>query len=295
MPRDFDDYRRMTRYRPTVENLTLPGITGFTIRGLVHLSERTLVVRAVSDRDGCAVVLKSGSLWADESRDHALVREFELGKSIRSPRIPEYLRLIEHDGKHVLVEQDGNMPPLGLAIPVDGFDPDVFFVLAIQIVAALEDLHRAGFIHRDIHPANIIADPTRGAAMLIDLRLASTAGGDVPDFVAPTQLLDTVAYIAPEQTGRVGWPVDARSDLYSLGITLFQMLTGKLPFPADSPAETMACHLTQEPPPLLTARREAPPALGPVIDKLLRKRPNERYQTAASLVADLERLRGAYM
>jgi len=284
----------MSVYRPTAENLTMPGISGFTINGVLHLSDRTLVVRAFRDSDDRAVVLKSGSLMADDSHDRSLVREFELGKDIHSPRIPEYLELIEHDDQHVLVEQDGEMPSLGLAIPQRGFDPELFFGLAVEIAAALEDLHAAGVIHRDIHPANIIADPICGEVMLIDLRLAGKAGEEMPDFIAPTQLQDSVAYIAPEQTGRVDRPVDVRSDLYSLGITLFQMLTGRLPFTADSPAETMDCHLAEEPPSLLTVKSEAPPALGLVIDKLLRKSPDERYQTAASLRADLERIRRAY-
>jgi serine/threonine protein kinase len=273
----------------------MPGIAGFTINGVLHLSERTLVVRAVRDSDDRAVVLKSGSLMADDAFDRSLVREFELGKDIRSPRIPEYLELVEHDYQHVLVEQDGEMPSLSLAIPQRGFDLARFFVLAIEIVAALEDLHRAGVIHRDIHPANIIADPIDGEVMLIDLRLAGRADEEVPDFVAPTQLQDSVAYISPEHTGRVDRPVDARSDLYSLGITLFQMLTGRLPFAAITPAEIMDCHLAKEPPSPLTIQGEAPPGLGLCIDKLLRKSPDERYQSAASLRADLERLRQAYI
>jgi PAS domain S-box-containing protein len=198
------------------------------------------------------------------------------------------LALIRENGRTLLMLEDpgGKLlaPQLGAPMEVEAF-----LRLAIGIVAALGKLHRSGLVHRDLKPSKILVDCPDGQVRLTGFGLASRLPRErqAPD--PPELIAGTLAYIAPEQTGRMNRSVDSRSDLYSLGIVFYQMLTGSLPFTATDPMEWVHCHV---------ARRSVPPAervpgipavLSAIIMKLLSKGAEDRYQTAAGLESDLRR------
>ena len=181
-----------------------------------------------------------------------------------------------------------------LAAPLD---LDRFFKIAISVTGALAALHRQGVVHKDIKPENIFLGVTLDGAVqakLTGFGFATKLSRErqAPD--PPEAIAGTLAYMAPEQTGRMNRSVNSRSDLYALGVTFYQMLTGRLPFGASDPMEWVHCHIALQPPPLSQHRAGIPGPLPDIVMKLLAKNAEDRYQTAEGLMADLERCAGEW-
>jgi PAS domain S-box-containing protein len=164
-----------------------------------------------------------------------------------------------------------------------------FLLIAISLAGALRQVHARGLIHKDIKPANILVDVARGGVWLTGFGIASRQRRERPNPELPDEIAGTLAYMAPEQTGRMNRSIDARSDLYSLGVTFYEMLTGTLPFTAADPMEWVHCHIARQPVPPDERIVETPGALSIITMKLLAKTAEERYQTAAGVEADLRR------
>jgi PAS domain S-box-containing protein len=162
-----------------------------------------------------------------------------------------------------------------------------FLRIAIGLAVSLGQVHRRGLIHKDIKPANVLVDDG-GNVWLTGFGIASQLPRERQTAVPPEIIAGTLAYMAPEQTGRMNRSIDARSDLYSLGVTLYQMLTGALPFAAADPLEWVHCHIARQPTPPVD-RAAVPESLSAITMKLLAKNAEERYQTASGLEADLRR------
>ncbi len=160
--------------------------------------------------------------------------------------------------------------------------------IAINLAAVVGHVHRRGLIHKDIKPANVLVDATDDVR-LTGFGIASRLPRERQAPAPPEGIVGTLAYIAPEQTGRMNRSIDARSDLYSLGITLYEMLTGVLPFAASDPMEWIHCHIARRAIPPCDRSATAPAQLSSIVMKLLAKNAEDRYQTAAGLEADLQR------
>ena len=161
-----------------------------------------------------------------------------------------------------------------------------FLRLAISIVTALRKVHQCGLIHKDLKPANILVDAD-GEVRLTGFGIASRLPRERQAPEPPETIAGTLAYMAPEQTGRMNRSIDARSDLYALGVTLYQMLTGLLPFTAADPMEWVHCHIARRPVPPAERLATVPEAVSTIVMKLLAKTAEERYQTATGLEHDL--------
>jgi PAS domain S-box-containing protein len=164
-----------------------------------------------------------------------------------------------------------------------------FLHIAIPLVFAIGQMHERGIIHKDIKPANVLADPTRERAWLTGFGIASRLPREHRAPEPPEVIAGTLAYMAPEQTGRMNRSVDSRSDLYALGVTFYEMLTGTLPFTAADPMEWVHCHIARQPVPPEERVEGIPSPLSAIVMKLLAKNAEDRYQTAAGLAVDLRR------
>lgn len=169
--------------------------------------------------------------------------------------------------------------------------PDVLSV-ALQVARSLAHVHAAGLIHCDVSPTNVLWD-AEGNATLVDFDLAVTATDLRPGFTHQNGLAGKLAYMAPEQTGRTGRVLDHRADLYALGVMLFELVTGTLPFDSGDALKLMHGHLAHVPRPPVELAPATPPALSALILRLLEKEPGKRYQSARGLAADLGRLHEA--
>jgi PAS domain S-box-containing protein len=164
-----------------------------------------------------------------------------------------------------------------------------FLRVAVGLLVALGRVHEQGLVHKDVKPDNVFVDLTSGRAWFTGFGIASQLARERQSPEPPHAIVGTFAYMSPEQTGRMNRSVDARSDLYSLGVTLYQMLTARLPFVASEPMEWIHSHVAREPAPIATGRAEVLGSLPAVIMKLLAKTAESRYQSAAGAEADLRR------
>jgi serine/threonine protein kinase len=215
-----------------------------------------------------------------------LAREYGLKDELDGAWAVRPLELVRERGRIMLVLEDTRSEPLHrlLGMPMETRS---FLSLAIAVAAALTQVHRRGLVHKDIKPANILVDRTTGEVKLTGFGIASRLPRERQAPAPPESIAGTLAYMAPEQTGRMNRSIDARSDLYALGVTLYQMLTGSLPFTAADPMEWVHCHIARKPVPPRERLKTVLAAVSALVLKLLAKTPEERYQTAAGLERDL--------
>src|SRR5580704_14716251 len=219
-----------------------------------------------------------------------LEHEYSLAAELEPAWAAKPLVLTRHEGRTILVLADPGGEPLDRVLERDGKQPlDLvrLLPLAIGMAAALGRVHQRGLIHKDIKPENVLVDDV-GHVWLTGFGIASRLPRERQPPAPPETVAGTLAYMSPEQTGRMNRSMDTRSDLYSLGVMLYQILTGVLPFAATDPLEWVHCHIARQPVAPVD-RREVPEALSAIIMRLLAKNAEDRYQTAAGLVADLRR------
>jgi PAS domain S-box-containing protein len=237
-------------------------------------------------RDGSSFLIVGAG--ADQPSPESLDRmahEFSLRDELEDTWAVRPLELRREHGRTSLVLADPGGEPLAcwLTEPMQTLE---FLHLASHITSALAGLHQRGIVHKDLKPAHIIVHCDDGRVRLTGFGLASRLPRErqPPEIVA-----GTLAYMAPEQTGRMNRSIDSRSDLYSLGVTFYQMLTGSLPFAASDPMEWIHCHIAKQAVAPGVRVSTVPGMLGAIVMKLLAKTAEERYQTAASLEGDLKR------
>jgi PAS domain S-box-containing protein len=238
-------------------------------------------------RAGDAVLLVAP---ASEHPSPASIERMNHAYSLRNDLDPSWaarpVELVTYRGRPSLVIEDHGGEFLDKWIGGPLVVPD-FLRLAIGIAKALGRFHAQGLIHRDIKPANVIVDMATGEAWLTGFGLTSRLPRHRQPPAPPEVIAGTLAYMAPEQTGRMNRSVDSRSDIYSFGVTLYEMLVGALPFVASDPMDWVHCHIARQAIPPCERLKEIPPPLSAIVMKLLAKTAEERYQTAAGVEADL--------
>jgi PAS domain S-box-containing protein len=215
-----------------------------------------------------------------------LEHEYSLAASLEPAWAAKPLALTRHEGRTILVLKDPGGEPLDRILEQDQGQPldrIHFLRIAAGLAKALGQVHQHGLIHKDIKPGNVLVNDA-GNVWLTGFGIASQLPHERQTPTPPEIIAGTLAYMAPEQTGRMNRSIDARSDLYSLGVTFYQMLAGRLPFTAADAMEWVHCHIARQPRPL---DEKIPAPLSAILMRLLAKTVEERYQTAAGLEADL--------
>src|ERR1700736_1117317 len=215
-----------------------------------------------------------------------LTHEYGLKDDLDDAWAVRPLELARERGRTLLVLKDPGGEPLHRLLGPPPMEVARFLRFAVAQSAALGRLHQRGLIHKDIKPSNFIVDSTTGQVWLTGFGIASRLPRERQSAEPPEFIAGTLAYMAPEQTGRMNRSIDSRSDLYALGVTLYEMLTGTLPFTASDPMEWVHCHIAKQPLAPAERRRDVPHAVSGIITKLLAKTAEERYQTAAGLESD---------
>lgn len=203
------------------------------------------------------------------------------------------MTLSQNNEQSVLVFEDPGGEPLNQL--VDGpMETTVFLRLAVAIAHAVGQLHKRHLIHKDLKPSNIVVARESGRVWLTGFGIASRLVRERQPLEPPEFIAGTLAYMAPEQTGRMNRSIDSRSDLYALGVTFYEMLTGNLPFTASYPMEWIHCHIARNPVPPHERVESVPAGVSAIVMKLLAKTPEERYQTASGVESDLRRCLGEW-
>ncbi len=266
--------------------LTLPG---YKLTEAIHEGVKTVIYRGVKSPEHTSVIIKT--LKAEYPTLEEITRLRHEYKIIQPLNI-------EGIGKAIGLENYKN----GLALILEDFEGDslkklmgeqkisilAFLSLARQLAETLHELHNNHIIHKDIKPQNILIDPKKWIVKLIDFSIASRLTRETPAISSPDLLEGTIAYISPEQTGRMNRSIDYRTDFYSLGVTFYEILTGELPFQSKEPLELVHCHIAKTPVSPHQMNSEIPLAVSDIVMKLMAKTAEDRYQSALGIKADIE-------
>jgi PAS domain S-box-containing protein len=215
-----------------------------------------------------------------------LAHEYGLRELLEAEWAVRPLQLVQERGRAVLILEDSGGEPLERLLDRP-MEIERFLRVAIGLAVALGHLHKRGLVHKDVKPTSVFVNPA-GEVRLTGFGIASRSRRERQTPEPPEIIAGTLAYMAPEQTGRMNRSIDSRSDLYALGVTLYRMITGTLPFSASDPMAWVHCHVARRPAPP-TDRVNVPGTVSAIIMKLLAKTAEDRYQTAAGVESDLRR------
>ncbi|MBD1850982.1 AAA family ATPase [Leptolyngbya sp. ST-U4] len=270
--------------------IALPGVA---IQRKIYESSVSLVYRGISEEDGRALVIKvlkqdypSPQELTRYRHEYAITRSLNLEGVVKAYNQQAYQRTLV-----ILLEDFGGESLDYWRQQRSGFclmPLDTFLQFAINLTDILGKIHAAHVIHKDINPGNIVLNPDTGVVKIIDFGIATQFSRTNPTFKSPHVLEGTLAYLSPEQTGRMNRTIDYRTDFYSLGVTFYQLLTEQLPFPTTDVLELVHCHIAKQPTPPHELNGTIPEAVSDIILKLMAKNAEDRYQSAWGIKADLE-------
>lgn len=267
--------------------LSLPN---YTTLSTVYDGERHLVFRARRNLDNLPVMIKLLKIEHPHEKDIARISwEYEAITKIQSPFVVRAYAVESYRNMMFIVLGDFGGLPLSKWMTKGIIPLEDFLRLALNITGGLEQIHEKGIVHRDINPSNIVCNPETGETRIIDFDSSSQAYSKAPPWSDKDMPEGPLTYISPEQTGRMNRTTDHRSDLYSLGVTFYQILAGRLPFQTQDPMELIYSHIAVNPQPLHEVNPGIPEALSDIVQKLMAKDPDDRYNSATGIKRDLAR------
>ena len=256
---------------------------------LVYESKKTKVFRRQDDASGAIKAVKVLNYEFPTPADIAQFNnEFDIISGLKLPGIRAALRKARENNRHVIEMEWVDGENLKTTFRQKSSDIVDVLHIAVATARALAEIHHHHIIHKDISPFNILVDLQERSVRLIDFGIATAFDLKQPYVSNPELIEGTLAYCSPEQTGRMNCPLDFRADLYALGATFYEILAGAPPFRAADAMGLVHAHLAQVPAPLRQLNPRVPESLSAIIDKLLAKNPDERYQSADGLRHDLE-------
>jgi predicted ATPase/signal transduction histidine kinase len=279
-------------------------LLGYRIIEQLYAGSRTLVYRGVRESDSSAerlgqrypVVIKLLlNPFPSFSELVQFRNQYTLTKNLDLPSIVKPLTLEPYKNAYALVMEDFGGISLKEMLKREGsmgqslVTLSTFLQIGMQVADALDGLYRYRVIHKDLKPANIVIHPDSKQVKLIDFSIASLLPRETQEIQNANMLEGTLAYLSPEQTGRMNRGIDYRSDFYALGVTFYELLTGQLPFISNDPMELVHCHLAKHPATVNQLQPNVPLVVSEIVKKLMAKNAEDRYQSALGLKHDLER------
>jgi predicted ATPase/class 3 adenylate cyclase/GAF domain-containing protein/tRNA A-37 threonylcarbamoyl transferase component Bud32 len=266
--------------------LSIPGIA---VQKLLYESANSLVYRAIREADRQPLILKL--LKESYPTPQELLRyrtEYRITRELKEAGVVRVYDLQKYQNSLVIFVEDFGGESLKIWMQQRKFSLKEFLQIAIATTETLGKIHSANVIHKDINPSNIVFNPATGQLKIIDFGISTQLKRETPTLKNPNILEGTLAYISPEQTGRMNRTLDYRTDFYSLGVTFYELLTGKLPFETEDALELVHCHIARPPVPPHEIDPEIPVIVSQIVSKLMAKNAENRYQTAWGLKHDLD-------
>ncbi|MCP4298715.1 MAG: AAA family ATPase, partial [Proteobacteria bacterium] len=264
-------------------------ITNYQIKEELYNSSRTLIYRALRDSDQTGVIIKT--LNSEYPTNHNISRfkyEFQMTQKMTGAGVIRAHEQVKYGNNLALVLEDFQGISLDhYLLKAEQLDLKQCLQSAIDISRGLGQIHRQNVIHKDINPSNILFNPETKQVQIIDFGISSELLREQQDVNVANQLEGTLAYISPEQTGRMNRDLDYRTDYYSLGVTLYEMLTGSLPFEAADTIGWVHSHIAKNPLPPNKIEPSIPEAVMNIVLKLMAKNAEDRYQSTRGIIRDL--------
>ncbi|MEG4293562.1 AAA family ATPase [Microcoleus sp. C2C3] len=264
-------------------------LAGYQFVETLHSGIRTSVVRVRKDSDFSSAIVKTLKAEYPTLSDITRLRhEYQILHSLNVEAIIKAISLESYKNGLALILEDSGSESLNDWRRGKKLTIIQFLSLGLQLVSALAEIHKHNIIHKDVKPQNIIINPATEKVQIIDFSIASRLEQENSTLSHPDLLEGTLAYMSPEQTGRMNRSIDYRTDFYSLGVTFYEMLTGELPFNSTDPLELVHSHIAKTPIPPHQLNPEIPPQISAIAMKLLAKNAEDRYQSTEGLKFDLE-------
>ncbi|QMS91163.1 AAA family ATPase [Nostoc edaphicum CCNP1411] len=272
--------------------ITTVSIPGYKVTEQLYNGSRTLVYRGYRETDLLPVVIKLlKNPYPSFSELLSFRNQYTIAKNLNSPLIIQTYSLEPYQNGYALVMEDFG----GISLKdyfISNQTRHIAFIqeflrIAIALCNTLDILYRERIIHKDIKPANILINPETKQVKLIDFSIASLLPRETQTLISPNVLEGTLSYLSPEQTGRMNRGIDYRTDFYALGVTFYELLTGRLPFKSNDPMELLHCHIAKVAEKIKS--EEIPQVISDIVIKLMMKNAEDRYQSALGLKFDLEK------
>ncbi|AFY83491.1 PAS domain S-box protein [Oscillatoria acuminata] len=264
-------------------------LRGYQIGKEIYRNSKRVVYRGIREADGLPVILKTlGTEYPSPMDIAQLHHEYEITQQLKLRGVIEPLSLEISSDLPVLILPDSGGISLRTFLHQHRLGVEEFLKIAIQLAQTLGEIHQHHIIHKDIKPSNIIIQPQNLEVKLIDFAIASKLSQETAEVVHLNSLEGTLAYMSPEQTGRMNRAIDYRTDFYSLGVTFYEMLTGELPYQAEEAIELVHCHIARMPVPPNELVPTIPVTVSKLVMKLLEKTAENRYQSGFGLKTDLQ-------
>jgi predicted ATPase/serine phosphatase RsbU (regulator of sigma subunit)/tRNA A-37 threonylcarbamoyl transferase component Bud32 len=261
----------------------------YEILSQIYESANSLVYRGIRKKDNQPVILKM--LKEEYPTPQELTRyqqEYELTNHLNLDGVIKGYAIEKYHNTPIIILEDFGGKSLKQLIANQSLTLTLFLPIAIQIADSLAHIHQAHLIHKDINPNNIVINPETYQLKIIDFGIATRLPRERLTLKNPEHLEGTLPYLSPEQTGRINRSLDYRTDLYSLGVTFYELLTGALPFQATEAMELVHCHLAKIAEPVYAVNPDVPPIVSDIVMKLMAKNAEDRYQSALGVKADLQ-------
>lgn len=263
---------------------------GYRLVSKLYSSQSTTVYEAVSVEDNREVLIKTVPPGMVVTEDTVRLRnEYKILSLFDSSLIVKAVDYIDSEFAPALVMENTGGRSLTYYIARKSLSMTQILTIAYKVALALGEIHGKETIHKDITPSNIIYNPESDNVQVIDFSIAHSVNINSPSLVSADSSAGTLLYISPEQTGRIGRVIDYRTDYYSLGVTLYHLLTDHLPFNSSDILEIIHSHIAKLPPPLTEYNKKIPSTLGEIVLKLLSKAPSDRYQNSTALAGDFRK------
>ncbi len=265
-------------------------ISNYSIKETLHQGKYTIVYRAFDNINNKKVILKTLQNDYPEIAEIAQIkREYDIISSLNSSGVYKAIGLIDDKNKPVIILEDFGGQSFSSYLKDHQLNLKDFLQKAITITEILTEIHAANIIHKDINPSNILINRQTNEIKISDFGISTKLSTERAALHNPNVMEGTLPYMSPEQTGRVNRSIDYRSDLYSLGISFYEALTGNHPFQTNDPMEIVHYHIAGKMSPPTLVNRAIPKVLSNIILKLCSKTADERYQSASGLKHDLEK------
>jgi predicted ATPase/signal transduction histidine kinase/tRNA A-37 threonylcarbamoyl transferase component Bud32 len=266
-------------------------ISGFSISSKIHESYNSLVYRGIRQQDNRPIVLKIlKSAYPTPQLLSRYKQEFDITHNLEVTGVIKSYSLEKYQNTLAIAFENFGGESLKILMSKHTFTIEEFLKIAIKVAAALGQIHAANIIHKDINPSNIVFNPVTDSLKIIDFGISSILSRENPVICNPNILEGTLAYISPEQTGRMNRLVDYRTDFYSLGATFYELLTHQLPFDVSDVMELVYSHIAKQAISPKIINPEIPQELSKLVMKLLAKNAEQRYKSAYGIQKDLENI-----
>lgn len=264
-------------------------ISGYKINEIIYEGAKTIVCRGCREEDGAAVIMKAlKSAYPARKEMSRLRHEYAVLQDLKVRGVVKPYSLERHENGLALISEDFQGESLRKFLKRNTAGIREFLIIASTLSEIVGEIHKHDIIHKDIKPGNIVINPETKETRIIDFGLSTRLQREEQGDINPGSLEGTLAYMSPEQTGRMNRSIDYRTDFYSLGMTFYEMLTGEVPFRSDDPMELVHCHIAKMPASPHEVNRETPGVVSDIVMKLIRKNAEDRYQSAHGLKTDLD-------